>query len=176
MLLANQIQFPRSTEELARYRFPLAYWDTVQKLAKENGIDPYLVVALIRQESLFEPQAISPAAAFGLMQLLHSTAARTAARMKLSPPPRDALFEPEINLTIGIHHLKELLEGYSNNLVKAIAAYNAGENAVSKWEARLAAEDDDEFIERIPYPETQLYVKLVLRNFRVYRKIYGEQK
>ncbi len=174
--LANQIQFPRSTEELARYRFPLAYWDTVQKLAKENNIDPYLVVALIRQESLFEPRAVSSATALGLMQLLHSTATRTAARLKLSSPPRDALFEPELNLTLGIHHLKELLQRYSNNLVKAIAAYNAGENAVSKWETQLAAADDDEFVERIPYSETQLYVKLVLRNLRIYRNIYGEQK
>jgi soluble lytic murein transglycosylase len=90
--LANQIPFPRSAEELARYRFPLAYWDAVQKLAKENGIDPYLVVALIRQESLFEPKAVSPAAALGLMQLLPSTAARTASRLKLSPPQREELF------------------------------------------------------------------------------------
>jgi soluble lytic murein transglycosylase len=174
--LANQIPFPRSAEELARYRFPLAYWDAVQKLAKENGIDPYLVVALIRQESLFEPKAVSPAAALGLMQLLPSTAARTASRLKLSPPQREELFEPKVNLTLGIHHLKELLQRYSNNLVKAIAAYNAGENAVSKWETRFAAADDDEFVERIPYSETQLYVKLVLRNLRVYRNIYGEQK
>jgi soluble lytic murein transglycosylase len=174
--LANQILLPRSAEELARYRFPLAYWDAVQKLAKENGIDPYLVVALIRQESLFEPKAVSPAAALGLMQLLPSTAARTASRLKLSAPQREELFEPEVNLTLGIHHLKELLQRYSNNLVKAIAAYNAGENAVSKWETRFAAADDDEFVERIPYSETQLYVKLVLRNLRIYRNIYGEQK
>lgn len=174
--LAHQVQFPRSSEELARYRYPLAYWDMVQKLAKENGIDPHLVVSLIRQESLFDPKAVSPAAAIGLMQLLHSTATRTAARASLPPPPREKLFEPEVNLALGIHHLKELLQKYSNSLIKAIAAYNAGENAVSRWETQLAAADDDEFIERIPYPETQLYVKLVLRNLRVYRTLYGENK
>jgi soluble lytic murein transglycosylase len=170
------VQFPRSSEELARYRYPLAYWDMVQKLAKENGIDPHLVVSLIRQESLFDPRAVSPAAALGLMQLLHSTATRTAARAKLSPPPRERLFEPEVNLTLGIHHLKELLQKYSNSLIKAIAAYNAGENAVARWETTLAVADEDEFIERIPYPETQLYVKLVLRNLRIYRNLYSEQK
>jgi soluble lytic murein transglycosylase len=174
--LAYQVQFPRSSEELARYRYPLAYWDMVQKLAKENGLDPHLVVSLIRQESLFDPKAVSPAAALGLMQLLHSTATRTAARMSLPPPPRERLFDPEINLALGIHHLKELLQKYSNSLIKAIAAYNAGENAVSRWEARLVGVDDDEFIERIPYPETQLYVKLVLRNLRIYRNLYGEPK
>jgi soluble lytic murein transglycosylase len=174
--LAHQVQFPRSSEELARYRYPLAYWDLVQKLAKENGLDPHLVVSLIRQESLFDPKAVSPAAALGLMQLLHSTATRTAARASLPPPPRERLFELEVNLTLGIHHLKELLQKYSNSLIKAIAAYNAGENAVSRWQTTLAASDDDEFIERIPYPETQLYVKLVLRNLRIYRNLYGEAK
>lgn len=170
--LAGQVQSP----EAARYRYPLAYWDSVQKLAKENGLDPYLVVSLIRQESLFDPKAVSPAAAYGLMQMLHSTATRTAARMKLAPPAREKLFEPEVNLQLGIYHLKELLQRYSNSYVKAIAAYNAGENAVTRWETRYAGSEEDEFIERIPYTETQLYVKLVLRNLRVYKKIYGEQK
>jgi soluble lytic murein transglycosylase len=174
--LAHQVYFPRSSEELARYRYPLAYWDSVQKLAKENDLDPFLVVSLIRQESLFDPKAVSPAAALGLMQLLHSTATRTATRASLPPPPRERLFDPEVNLTLGIRHLKELLQKYSNSLIKAIAAYNAGENAVARWETTLAAFDDDEFIERIPYPETQLYVKLVLRNLRIYRSLYGDPK
>src|SRR5258706_2121145 len=174
--LASQFQSPRAAEEVARYRYPLAYWESVQKRAKENGLDPYLVVSLIRQESLFDPKAVSPAAAYGLMQMLHSTATRTATRMKLAPPAREKLFEPEVNLQLGIYHLKELLQRYSNSYVKAIAAYNAGENAVTRWETRYAGSEDDEFIERIPYTETQLYVKLVLRNLRVYKKIYGEQK
>jgi peptidoglycan lytic transglycosylase len=174
--LAYQIQFPRASDDLARYRYPLAYWNAIQKLAKETGLDPYLVVSLIRQESLFDPKAVSPAAAHGLMQLLPSTAARVAARIGYLAPQRERLFEPELNLNLGIHHLKELLDRYSNNLVKAVAAYNAGENAVGRWETRLAGAEDDEFIERIPYPETQLYVKLVLRNLRVYKKLYGEQK
>jgi len=174
--LANQPPLARYGDELARYRYPLAYWESVQKLAKENGVDPYLVVSLIRQESLFDPKALSPASAHGLMQLLHSTAARTAARLKLSAPAREKLYEPELNLKLGIHHLKELLQRFSNNYVKAIAAYNAGENAVTRWETRFAGAEEDEFVERIPYTETQLYVKLVLRNLRVYKKIYGEQK
>jgi soluble lytic murein transglycosylase len=174
--LATQIPLSRAAEELARYRYPLAYWDAVQKLAREDALDPYLIVALIRQESLFDPKAISPAAAHGLMQLLPSTAARVASRIGLGAPQREKLFDPELNLKLGIHHLKELLQRYSNNPVKAVAAYNAGENAVARWEARFGAVDDDEFIERISYPETQLYVKLVLRNLRVYRNLYGEQK
>ena len=174
--LSNQAPLTRYGEELARYRYPLAYWETVQKVAKESGVDPYLVVSLMRQESLFDPRALSPAAAHGLMQMLHSTAARTAARLKLAAPSREKLFEPELNLKLGIHHMKELLQRFSNNYVKAIAAYNAGAEAVSRWETRSAGAEDDEFVERIPYTETQLYVKLVLRNLRVYKKLYGEQK
>ena len=169
--LAYQLQFPRSSISCA-IPHPLAYGQ-VQTREETASIRP--IVSLIRQESLFDPRRFSPAA-LGLMQLLHSTATRTAARMSLPPPPRERLFEPEVNLTLGIHHLKELLQKYSNSLIKAIAAYNAGENAVSRWEARLAGVDDDEFIERIPYPETQLYVKLVLRNLRIYRNLYGEPK
>ncbi len=172
--LANQLSLP--SEELNRYRYPLAYWETIQQRAAERGLDPYLVLALIRQESLFDPKALSPASAFGLMQLLPSTAVRAATQLGLPPPQPQRLYEPELNLLLGTHYLKELLQRYSNNPVKAIAAYNAGENAVARWEKQIAAEDEEEFIERIPYTETRLYVKLVLRNHRVYRKIYDKQK
>ncbi len=172
--LAYQIYHP--SDELYRYRYPLAYWATIQKMAEERGLDPYLILALIRQESLFDPKALSPASAFGLMQLLPSTAAQAAAQLGLPSLQRDKLFDPDLNLTLGTHHFKELLKRYSNNLVKAIAAYNAGERAVARWERQISAEDEEEFIERITYGETRLYVKLVLRNHRIYRKIYDNQK
>lgn len=170
VFLANQI--PGFHEDLTRHRFPLAYWDLIQKKSQQNGLDPYLIVALIRQESLFNPAALSSASALGLMQLLPSTASRTAARMGLQRPEPKDLLDPELNLTLGIAYLKELLVRYSNSLPKAIAAYNAGENAVDRWEKQLKTEDEDEFIERIPYGETRLYVKLVLRNHLTYRTIY----
>ena len=168
--LANQISL--LSDELNRYRYPLAFWATIRKIAQERDLDPYLVLALIRQESIFDPRALSPASAFGLMQLLPSTAVRTAAQLGLPPPPPENLYEPELNLTLGTHYLKELLRRYPNNPAKALAAYNAGENAVARWEKQIAAEDEEEFIERIPYRETRLYVKLVLRNHRIYRRIY----
>ncbi len=165
-----------SSEELERYRYPLAYWENIQKVAEENGIDPYLVLALIRQESLFDPKALSPASAYGLMQLLPSTAARTAAQVGLPPPQPERLFEPELNLNLGIHHLRELLQLYSGDLVKAIAAYNAGQNAVARWQRQIVTDDPQEFIERIPYAETRLYVKLVLRNHLNYQRMYGNPR
>jgi soluble lytic murein transglycosylase len=172
--VANGIHNP--SEEVDRYRYPLAYWETVQKNAAERELDPYLVVALIRQESLFNPKALSPASAHGLMQILPSTAARMARQIGEEPPAPERLFDSELNLRLGAHYLKELLQRYAGNPVRAIAAYNAGENAVDRWGKEISVDDDDEFIERIPYGETRLYVKLVLRNHRLYRKIYPEPK
>lgn len=159
--------------ELERYRYPLAYWEMIRKISEERELDPFLVLALIRQESFFDPKAVSPASASGLMQLLPSTAVRTAVELGLSPPQSENLFEPDLNLTLGTHYLKRLLQRYSNNVIKALAAYNAGENALARWERQIQAEDDEEFIERITYRETRLYVKLVLRNRSTYRRIYG---
>ena len=172
--LATQIYLP--SDELDRHRYPLAYWETIQQTAEKKGLDPYLVLALIRQESLFDPKALSSASAYGLMQLLPSTAVRAAAQLGLPPPQPQKLYEPELNLMLGTHYLKELLQRYSNNPVKAIAAYNAGENAVARWEKQIAVEDEEEFIERITYTETRNYVKLVLRNYRIYKNIYDTRK
>jgi soluble lytic murein transglycosylase-like protein/TolA-binding protein len=172
--LAGQIA--TGSEDLFRYRYPLAYWETVKTLAQEKGLDPYLVVGLIRQESSFDPNAVSRASALGLMQLLQSTAAQVARRLRLQPPDRERLFEPGLNVALGTQYLKDLLQRYSNNIVKAIAAYNAGENAVARWEKQIGPVEEDEFIERISYSETRLYVKLVLRNLRIYRKLYGGDK
>lgn len=169
-------QFPDSAEELSRYRYPLAYWEAIQKIAGTSGLDPYLVVALIRQESLFDPKAVSPASAYGLMQLLPSTAARVAKRLSLDFFTAERLFEPELNLTLGTHYLKELRQQFPQSLPKAIAAYNAGETAVARWEKEIPAQDEEEFIERIPYAETRLYVKLVLRNHRIYTRLYNRHR
>jgi soluble lytic murein transglycosylase len=133
-------------------------------------------LALIRQESLFDTRARSPAFALGLMQLLPSTAARVAKGIGLAPPSPDRLFEPEINLTLGMQYLKDLLQRYSHNWFKAIAAYNAGEAAVDRWETEIVTDDSEEFVERIPYIETRGYVKLVMRNYRIYKNLYESQK
>jgi soluble lytic murein transglycosylase len=169
-------RLPADSSETRRHRYPLAYWEAVNKKAAENGVDPYLVLALIRQESLFDPQAVSSASALGLMQLLPATARRTARQFGLAEPRAEQLFDPELNLTLGILHLKELLQRYGGDRVKALAAYNAGESAVERWERQIPAGDEEEFVERITYVETLTYVKLVLRNHRNYRRLYGNAK
>jgi soluble lytic murein transglycosylase len=170
LAIANQL--PESNGERNLYRFPLAFWALVQEQARERGLDPYLVLALIRQESLFDATARSPAAALGLMQLLPSTATRVAKQVGMPAPAPDNLFEPALNVMLGTQYLKDLLQRYSNNWFKAIAAYNAGEAAVDRWEREIITDDVEEFVERIPYLETRGYVKLVMRNHRVYKRLY----
>jgi soluble lytic murein transglycosylase len=170
--LAAQLRF--KSADLVRHRYPLAYWETVEKLAWGKGVDPYLVLALTRQESLFDPRALSSASAYGLMQLLPATATMTAKETGLPPPSTDALYEPDVNLALGTEHLRQLLDLYDGNLVKALAAYNAGRAVVERWSKAFAGLEDDEFIERITYAETRRYVQLVLRNYRIYSELYEQ--
>ena len=174
LAMANRL--PADEEERDFYRFPLAHWDMIRRKAQEKGIDPYLILALIRQESLFDARARSPAYALGLMQLLPSTAARMAKRIGEPAPSIEKLYDPEVNLTLGMQYLKELLQRYSDDWFKAVAAYNAGEGAVDRWEREIAASDTEEFVERIPYVETRGYVKLVMRNHRIYKKLYDSSQ
>jgi soluble lytic murein transglycosylase len=174
LAIANQL--PGSQGDRNLYRFPLAYWEMIQQKAQGQELDPYLVLALIRQESLFDPQARSPAAALGLMQLLPSTAARVAKQIGVAPPSNEQLFQPEVNLVLGTQYLKDLLQRYSGDWFKAIAAYNAGEAAVDRWDREIHTDDAEEFVERIPYLETRGYVKLVMRNHRIYKRLYNQPK
>ena len=163
-----------ATPETLRLRYPLAHWNAVRQHAGEHGLDPYLVLSLMRQESLFKARAVSPANALGLMQLLHETARREASGMGLPEPDARDLFDPELNIRLGVHHLKGLLEHYAQSRARALAAYNAGKKAVERWTRNLGPVDDPEFIERISYRETRLYVKAVLRNYHAYQTLYSK--
>lgn len=172
--LASQAALSQSERNF--YRYPLAFWELIQQKAEERELDPYLVLALIRQESLFDTRARSPASALGLMQLIPPTATRVAKQLGLAVPSQEKLFEADVNLTLGTQYLKDLLARYSNNWHKALAAYNAGEAAVDRWEREIVTDDIEEFVERIPYIETRGYVKLVLRNHRIYKRLYDLRK
>jgi soluble lytic murein transglycosylase len=159
---------PRTGGPFREYLYPLGYWDTVRPAADARGIDPLLVLAVIRQESLFDPEALSPAGARGLMQLMPVTARRIggdAAALRLE--------DPSNNVRLGVALLAQLIDHYGGSLVKALAAYNGGEDAVAKWEHRYAGRQPDEFVELISFRETRDYVKAVLRNHRVYRRLYA---
>jgi len=163
----------RSTGGFRRALYPLGFWDTVARAAAERGLDPFLVLALIRQESLFDPDAVSAADAHGLMQLLPRTARELAAADSRPAPDRARLHDVDTNVTLGTALLRRLLDRYDGSRVKALAAYNAGEDAVAKWERRYAGRPEDEFTELISFRETRDYVKAVLRNYRAYQRIYA---
>jgi soluble lytic murein transglycosylase len=152
--------------------FPLNYFDTIKAEAEKRQLDPYLIASIIRQESGFEPSTVSNAGAVGIMQIMPQEATRIAADAGLPPLTREQLFDPRINIAIGAAEFAQKLARMNGKPVLAIAAYNAGEDAVGKWIAQTPAEDVDLFVESIPYAETRLYVKTVSRNRFEYRRIY----
>jgi soluble lytic murein transglycosylase len=170
LALAGQLSLSQGERNF--YHYPLAYWELVQQKSRERELDPHLILGLIRQESLFNARARSPANALGLMQLIPPTAARVAKQLGLPAPNQEKLFDPEFNINLGTQYLRDLMQRYGNNWFKAVAAYNAGEAAVDRWEREIVTDDIEEFVERIPYIETRGYVKLVLRNHRIYRRLY----
>jgi soluble lytic murein transglycosylase len=149
--------------------YPLAYWEQLTRQTRETSLDPLLVLALMRQESLYDPRALSPANARGLLQLLPATASATAGR----PVSNEELFDPEINLEIGVAHLRDLMRRYDGDVFKTLAAYNGGPDAVAKWERLFPGVERDEFVESITYRETRDYVKKVLSHYRRYQQLYG---
>ncbi len=155
------------------YFYPQAYWGLVSAQAQQHDLDPYLIVSLIRQESLFNPKAVSPANAYGLMQLLPTTAAALTSLPLNGVSP---LTDPELNISLGSTYLRQLLDRYNDSVILALGAYNAGERAADKWKTRSGKLEPDEFIESISYRETRKYVKLVLRNYRMYVRLYGNGK
>jgi soluble lytic murein transglycosylase len=154
-----------------RIRYPRGYWDLITAASSRNQLDPYLVAALIRQESLFNPQAHSTSDARGLMQLLPSTADRYAVGAGVATSPVD-LYDPTISIQLGTAYLHELMGMFGGNVFNVAAAYNAGEHAVSEWKARYPG-DDDQWVENIGFRETRDYVKKVVGGMREYHLLYG---
>lgn len=154
------------------FLYPRAFWAWVDHYAGESRLDPYLVTAVIREESAFAPKALSRAGARGLMQLLPATAAQVAKENNLRRIPD--LDTPAPNIALGTRYLAKLHEEFGGNLVLTLASYNAGPHVVRRWLDTLQPSQDPEiFIEEIPYPETRRYVKRVLGSYDRYRTLYG---
>jgi len=164
------------SEQFWKHFFPLAYADTIQKISLAHNIDPYFVKGLIRQESLFETQALSIAGARGLMQIMPETGKRLYASDQYEKPfDKELLYEPDLNIELGIKYLSQLNKRFGNNGTHILISYNAGPHVLKKWIKRFRSIDDpDVFIESIPYPETRRYVKHVLRNHGVYKLLYQQ--
>lgn len=136
-----------------------------------KGVDPYLVAAIIREESQYDWRAISRVGAIGLMQVMPGTANNVAQRLGLPAVGREDLFDQETNIRIGVRYVEQLLEQFSGNVAYTIASYNAGPIAVGSWIALHRGRSQDEFVELIPYQETRQYVKRVLRSYREYARL-----
>jgi soluble lytic murein transglycosylase len=152
-----------------RIRYPRAYWGLFSHASEKNSLDPWLVLALARQESLFNPRATSVSDARGLMQLLPTTAHRIARQIGDESPPN--LFDPQTNVKLGTTYLKDLFAMFHGDPFKAVAAYNGGEHAVEGWTRKFPG-DDDEWVENIGYRETRDYVKKVIGGRREYQLLY----
>ncbi|MFQ5696330.1 MAG: transglycosylase SLT domain-containing protein, partial [Terriglobia bacterium] len=158
-------ELPREVWEIM---FPRPYWELIEREARRQQLDPHLVAALIRQESRFEAQAVSPAGALGLMQLMPHTA-RSLARRRLLP--RQRILDPKLNIRLGTRFLAQLLRRFDGSLEKAVAGYNAGGTRVEEWVKQTGVVEPAEFVESIPVTQTREFVYIVLRNYRFYREL-----
>lgn len=149
--------------------FPQPFESQVTAAANRHAVPAELILAIMRQESSFNPRARSIADAFGLMQLLPSVASRMAGESKLKYEKAEDLFTPDINISLGAYHLKELQDRFKGQLILAIASYNASERAIRNWLTTHYRGDAVSFIEEIPYEETRGYVRLVIRNLIFYQ-------
>ena len=166
---ANDVEL-RNTLEL---RFPLAYYDSFQRVSHITTIPNSFLLAIARQESAFDPRARSSANARGLMQLLHATASSVAKRVGLPSPSTTDLYDPPINVEIAGHHIAALFARYGNRRPLVAAAYNAGRGRVDRWIANAQGKSMDVWIETIPFRETRNYVKNVLAFSQVYSHLLG---
>ncbi len=153
--------------------FPKPYWMDLKKSAVANGLDPYLVASLIRQESEFNPNAVSRANAVGLMQLLPKTGKVVAKEVKLKRYRASQLYTPAVNLELGTRYFRGMVDKFGGSFEYALAAYNAGSDRVDDWLAQGKYRDPQEFVESIPFTETREYVQAILRNANVYKQLYG---
>ena len=162
------------TSEILQVIFPVDYWPLLQKYSKERNLDPYLVAALVAQESNFDAGVRSHANAWGLMQVLPSTGRQYARRLGVRPFSTQRLTDAEINVRIGTQIFSDSIRKFGG-VHFALAAYNAGDSRVARWQREKPGLPQDEFIDDIPFPETQNYVKRILGTAEDYRTLYSSQ-
>lgn len=164
-------QIPRPVWESL---FPRPFWEELKRDSAANRLEPHLVASLIRQESEFNPSAISPANAMGLMQLLPSVGKGLAREMKIRHFSPDDLLVADTNLRMGTRYFKHMVDHYDGHVEYALAAYNAGEDRVDDWRKNGNFANVEEFVESIPFTETREYVQAIMRNAVIYKLLYSK--
>lgn len=155
-------------KNFANFLYPIKYSEYIDKYACEYNIDKNLVYAIIKQESNFNEKAISPKGAVGLMQVMNRTANDVVKRIDID---KVNLYDPEINIHIGVKYFSELIEKYNDEKM-AIIAYNAGTGNVDKWIQENIISENGENLEKVPFRETNMYLRKVLKNYEIYNKLY----
>ena len=156
-----------------RLAFPLPYQKQLEAFCRPLSLDPYIVAALIRQESEFNPKAVSRSNARGLTQVMPATGRELSRKLRIPRYQTSMLFTPETNLKIGTYYLKALSDQLEGKWEATLASYNAGKSRVLGWLGTGTFNEPAEFVESIPFNETRVYVQSVLRNAEVYRRLYG---
>jgi len=152
--------------------YPIHHFDIVNKYATIYDIDPYLVLSIIKNESKFNPEAISRKEARGLMQIAPITGQWAAEKLDINGYHHDMLFTPELNIKIGCWYLNILNGQFNKDIELIVAAYNAGNGNVSKWLDNPEYSSDGKNLDYIPFGETRIYSQKVLRDYERYRRIY----
>ena len=168
----SQYQVWQRQPEYWEALYPLPFAEIVEKWSRQRNLNPLLVMALIRQESRFQPAIQSPVGAVGLMQVMPETASWIAEKTNLGGY---TLVLPEDNLKLGTWYLVYTHQSYNNNSMLAVASYNAGPGNVADWVKEIKLSDPDEFVEAIPFPETKNYVKAVFENYWNYLRLYNPE-
>ena len=174
-------------KDLLYILFPIKYSELVDKFSTKTSLDAYIIYSLIRQESVFNKRARSIAGARGVMQLMPRTARGEVRNMsskyvsntlkkkyKKRLRFKNSLFDPDLNITIGVHYLDRIYKKV-DNLIWAIASYNAGPHKIKTWQKELKDENIFITIENIPYKETRNYVKFIMRNYFYYKELYSDK-
>ena len=152
--------------------YPLPYEAVIRREAAKNDFDPMLAAGLMRQESTFQADALSPQNAIGLMQVIPKTGRLLARQLRVRFSPAK-LFQPDYNIELGMLYISGLVKS-TGAPEYALAAFDAGEDRIAAWKAERNYDEIPELVESIPFSETRDYVQIVLRNSEVYRMIYGQ--
>lgn len=151
--------------------YPLEHTEYVEQYAEQFGVDQYYIYSIIKSESNYDSQANSSKGAKGLMQLLPSTAQEIASELKIEITEED-LYTPELNIMLGTKYFSNLKQVYQNEML-ALAAYNAGPGNVTKWITDGTIKKDGTDVENIPFKETNMYVRKIVQNYKIYKELYN---
>lgn len=158
---------------MGKFLYPIKYREQISAYSQKYNIDPFLVISIMRIESKYNKDALSHKGARGLMQISPITGEWGASEIGILEYREDLLFEPDINIEIGCWYLNKLKCQFNNNLELMLAAYNGGSGNVTKWLRDERYSENGQSLKHIPFKETEVYIKKVLKSYDIYRKLYN---